>query len=173
MKTLVLRRPLALVVLAALVVVGGGLGETSRPVGAVVPGTNGLIAFSRLHDGHADIYVMSATGELGKHAKKAKRLTRNKVHDFDPAWPPDGTQIAFASERAGSMEIYVMDADGDNQTRLTTDEQFDVVPAWSPDGTQIAFSSSDGVVTMAPDGSNPRVLTKRKGGGEPDWQALP
>ena len=43
-------------------------------------------------------------------------------------------QIAFASDRDGNGEVYVMDADGSNQTRLTNNPAFDFGPAWSPDG---------------------------------------
>ncbi|NIM52761.1 MAG: hypothetical protein GTO22_26535, partial [Gemmatimonadales bacterium] len=39
--------------------------------------------------------------------------------DREPAWSPDGTRIAFASNRDGNYEIYVMDADGSNPVRLT------------------------------------------------------
>ena len=47
------------------------------------------------------------------------RLTNNAAFDIEPAWSPDGTKIAFASDRDGNVEIYVMNADGTGQTRLT------------------------------------------------------
>ncbi|MCE2398967.1 MAG: PD40 domain-containing protein, partial [Gemmatimonadetes bacterium] len=51
------------------------------------------------------------------------RLTDNSDLDTSPAWSPDGTEIAFTSDRDDFLyrtwEIYVMDADGGNQTRLT------------------------------------------------------
>ena len=39
--------------------------------------------------------------------------------DFYPSFSPDGSKIAFSSDRDGNYEIYVMNADGSNQTRLT------------------------------------------------------
>jgi len=49
-----------------------------------------------------------------------QRLTFNPAADVEPAWSPDGSRIAWRSERDGNAEIYVMNADGSNQTRLTT-----------------------------------------------------
>jgi Tol biopolymer transport system component len=85
----------------------------------------------------------------------------NCYGDFQPAWSPDGTRIAFVSSRPNadgsdnwSYELYVMDATGEvgelpGATRLTTDPlpEFgngvdDSQVTWSPDGSRIAFLSS-------------------------------
>ena len=63
------------------------------------------------------------------------RLTRNDAGDISAAWSPDGTQIAFASNRDGDGEIYVTAADGSQPTRLTRNDAGDISAAWSPDGT--------------------------------------
>ena len=84
-------------------------------------------------------------------------------NDFSPTWSPDGSRIAFDSERDGNLEVYVMNADGTGQTRLTDNPAADGVPAWSPDGSRIAFMSNrDGdyeIYVMNTDGSGQTRLT--------------
>jgi Tol biopolymer transport system component len=61
-----------------------------------------------------------------------RRLTDHLEYDLSPAWSPDGTRIAFASNRDGDSDIYVMDADGGNVQQLTDDPAWDGNTAWSP-----------------------------------------
>lgn len=72
-------------------------------------------------------------------------ITADAGSDHSPAWSPDKSRIAFASDRAepGNTDIYVMEADGTNVQRITTDPQLDTTPAWAPDGSAIAFSRTD------------------------------
>ncbi len=58
-------------------------------------------------------------------------------------WSPDGTRLAFISERDGDWDLYTMDADGGNVQQLTNDPAFDTFPIWSPDGATIMFQSRD------------------------------
>ena len=67
------------------------------------------------------------------------QLTTDPANDLRPAWSPDGTRIAFFSNRSDSNDIWVMDADGENQRELTNGSADDRRPAWSPDGARIAF----------------------------------
>ena len=91
-------------------------------------------------------------------------------------------QIAFASNRDGNPEIYVMDANGRNQRRLTNHPNNDWSPSWSPDGKRIVFMSNrDGhvhfhgwstyeIYVMDADGGNQQRLTEnRKIDWDPVW----
>jgi len=106
-----------------------------------------------------------------------RRLTSHPAADVDPAWSPDGTRIAFASERDKNAEIYVMNADGSGVVRVTTNETWDGHPTWSPDGRRIAFVRTlctdepwggrcyQGVMVLGPTGSEVEVGV----GEEPAW----
>ncbi len=58
-----------------------------------------------------EIYLMNTDGS------EQTRITNNSADDWVPCFSPDGTKIAFTSERDGNSEIYVMDADGNNQRK--------------------------------------------------------
>ena len=104
------------------------------------PSNTARIAFTSLRDGNAEICIMDADG------RNQENLTNNPAYDGHPDWSPDGTKIAFASNRdGGPFQIHVMDADGKNVSRLTDGPGEKVHPDWSPDGGKIAFSVEDWV----------------------------
>ena len=133
-----------------------------------------------------EIYIMDAVDNDGDgNGDNQINLTDNSVTDVAPDFSPDGTKIAFASNRDNyyNYDIWVMDADGSDATRLTTGVARDFNPAFSPDGTKIAFDNdTDGnnvgdnyeVWTINADGSNQTNLTKDSPGflvsdENPDW----
>jgi predicted small metal-binding protein len=88
-----------------------------------------------------------------------------------PAYPGSNGKLAFASERDGGFEIYLMDADGSGPTRLTNNPADDREPAWSPDGSKIAFARNFEIYVMDATGSGQTQLTHKTGGGDefPTW----
>src|SRR5205823_4873965 len=124
--------------------------SVARPAAADFPGTNGLIVFStNLSDGlsppdpsvtDTEIFTLDPANPGPTHFHQ---LTRNADADGAPRWSPDGTKIAFDSNRSdGNYEIYVMDANGSNVLRLTHDAANDISPVWSPNGKKLAFVSN-------------------------------
>lgn len=96
------------------------------------------------------------------------------VFSYFPALSPDGSKIAFTSNRDGNEEIYVMNVDGGRLRRVTDDPGQDEYPTWSPDGQWIAFHSDrDGdfdIYIARPNGSDLRQLTNVEGSDtQPSW----
>ena len=97
----------------------------------------GRLVFTARQNGISQIVTMHADGT------ERTRLSDLTANDFEPTWSPDGTQIAFASERNGGG-IYLMHADGTNvRLLLAKPPMTDFFlsfggPVWSPDGTRIA-----------------------------------
>ena len=82
-----------------------------------------------------------------------RRLTSGDKRDTAPRWSPDGTRLAFVSERPGQKrpQLYVMPLDGGEAARLTALAQGVAEPVWSPDGRRVAFLSRVGGEEPSPD----------------------
>lgn len=101
--------------------------------------------------------------------------------DSEVSLAPDGTRIAFISNRDGRFKLYVMNIDGSGLRRLTDDAAADDNPAWSPDGRWIAFaterSGDADIHIIAADRSSRRRVTHARGNDihpawSPDGRAL-
>ena len=83
-----------------------------------------------------DIWTVPASGG------EARLLIANPANDTRPLYSPDGTQLAFNSNRTGNGDIYVLDLAAGDLRRLTFDDSNEEVDAWSPDGKWIYFHST-------------------------------
>ena len=74
-----------------------------------------------------DLYVVPASGG------DARQLTTHQAYDGHPLWSPDGSQIAFSSDRDGGLDVYVMSATGGKARRVTTSADGETPMAWLSD----------------------------------------
>ncbi len=158
----------------ATAVLGTGVAVTFTQLRHLQPAAQAQLADTKIafssdrDDGNWEIYVMDADGS------NPINLTHNPASDSFTSWSPDGTKIAFDSNRDGNGEIYVMNADGKNLQRLTNHLAKDWYPSWSPDGKKIAFMSDRNsnyeIYVMDADGKNQINLTKHPGtDSSPSW----
>jgi len=140
----------------------------TTPAAVSLKGT--WLALSASQNNNADIYLLDVDAALqGAGQAALKRLTTDPATDFDPTWSPDGSQIAFRSQRDGNDEIYIMNSDGTCQINLTNNPADDWSPAWSPHGTKIAFAhffegnSFSDIAVINTDGSGLQRLTSSHG----------
>lgn len=83
-----------------------------------------------------DIWIVGIQGGT------AKRFTNNRAYDYAPAWSPDGTRIAFASNRYGNFDIFTASIKGSTAKRITTHSNDERPWCYSPDGSEIYFSAN-------------------------------
>jgi len=130
--------------------------------GACFAPDNKSIYLTISQQGTPDLYKMAFDGTL------LAKLTNgpNSAMNVEPAASPDGTKLAFSSDRSGRPMIYTMDADGSNVKRITFAGVYNSTPSWSPDGKKIAFAGQSedhfDIFVMNADGTNMVRLTSAK-----------
>jgi TolB protein len=144
------------------------------------PGTNitpawspdgGQILFSSSMQGNPELYVCDV------NCNRPKRLTQSSGANMSPAWnPKTGQTIAFVSDRAGTPQLYLMNADGTGVTKIDMpDKGYVIDPAWSPNGQLLAFSwrrpnDNYDLYIMDPASQQILELTRDQGRNErPSW----
>jgi dipeptidyl aminopeptidase/acylaminoacyl peptidase len=99
----------------------------------------------------------------------AKQITEgNDWNDSDPQWSPDGTRVAFVSNRTGkeyeenrNTDVWVVSAEGGKLTKISDHDEADNQPRWSPDGKWIAFTGE------IHDRDHPKIFLAPSTGGAP------
>ena len=122
-----------LILTSALLLTGSAFAEND-PLWMRYPAIspNGeMIAFTY----KGDIYTVPTTGG------KATQLTTHPAHDTRPVWSPDGKQIAFASDRNGNFDVFIMNKEGGAPTQLTVHSANEYPETFS-DNDHVLYSAS-------------------------------
>jgi TolB protein len=141
------------------------LALASACIASVVAGCGGSakprpdLVFVSTRSGVYTIYEMNKDGGRQRQltdAPSSPSSPENLFYEVDPAWSPDGSQIAFASTRSGIPSIWVMDANGRNAKLLKSVPGGAAHPSFSPDGKQLVFSGAKhtGLYVMNADGTH-------------------
>jgi Tol biopolymer transport system component len=109
-------------------------------------------------DGQRDIWTLSVPDG------QPEPFTDDPAMDTNPAFAPDGSKLAFVSDRSGTDRVWIAEFAGGEMIgdpfMVTTGDQTDRFPDWSPDGTQLAFIRDGDVwVTRVEPGQTARRLT--------------
>jgi Tol biopolymer transport system component len=117
--------------------------------------------------------VKEALASAGAKHAKATPLTWGIYDEGSPQWSPDGTLLAFASNRTDhpdaneNSDIFTIQVDGGRIAQVTHDPGAENNPVWSPDGKEIAFIH---MPVDPPVYATPRVRSVAASGGSPiDW----
>ena len=157
----------------------GAVGESGVAPPSPAPRRAPLIVFKQLGDDGSERIAVIPPGTTSPQL-----LTDGRYEDFDPALSPDGSTIAFASNRGNLLngvhtiyDIYLMNIDGSGIRRVTQASPIgngngNTDPSWSPDGRFIAYAGDDAndvsaIRVARLDGSNERIVASNA--FHPSW----
>ena len=129
------------------------------------------LAFMHMY-GDWDTWEIALSGSPPRGGSP-RRLISSSRKDIEAQLSPDGSRIAFSSDRSGPTELWMCDRDGTNAQQLTHTGSAGV-PRWSPDGRRIAFESNTGegadIYVLEAAGGRPRRLTPEAStDAQPSW----
>lgn len=121
------------------------------------PAAEGGLLFASARSGNWEIWLQAP-------GKPAVNLTRYPSSDRFADWSPDRRQLVFASDRAGSFDLYLIEPDGGNLRVLDQSPYPETTPRWSRQGTIVFVSEredrNEELYTIRPDGKELQRLTK-------------
>ncbi|GAB3907975.1 hypothetical protein GCM10029964_107010 [Kibdelosporangium lantanae] len=132
---------------------------------------HGIVGPALSPDGRAVVFKALNDLWLLPIGSTPRKLTDDPAYEIDPAWSPDGRQVAYASDKAGTEDLYVRSLTG-QERRVTSLPGAEVAPTWSPDGNRLAFqdeASQTQIVDLAT-GAVTRLLPPSFSvPGRPSW----
>jgi len=122
-----------------------------------------MVFASTRHSPNPDLYLKGVDGVA------VTALTTDPFSDVQPGFSPDGSRVAFASDRSGNWDLWVMGIDGGQPVQVTDGPGQEVGPSWSPDG-RIYFTRSaaagqerENIWSLLPPGAiEPATMLTRK-----------
>ena len=106
-------------------------------------GSNGKVYLAKyLGEKNTDIFEYSLVqGTNGAMLAQGRNLTKHSAIETEATLSPDGSQLAYISDRTGTPQVYLMDMSTEKSKRLTVKGKYNTSPDWSPDGSMIAYTS--------------------------------
>jgi Tol biopolymer transport system component len=145
---------------SSLVALTAGLKTQGEPKWS--PDSNSILFVAEPYSNTQQIYLL----HLAAGVVKPINLSNNSYDETFPSWSPDGSHIAFASNRTGGYQVYTMKPDGSDVQPLTLSQKYGYSgwPVWSPDGKRIAYTAGGTpdkteIYVINADGSNAQQLT--------------
>ncbi|HNC91351.1 MAG TPA: hypothetical protein PL000_20670 [Anaerolineales bacterium] len=113
------------------------LNITSTPNAIRYSGEDNLVFLSIEENGYAHLFVQSNPPQN----LPLTRITTGTWNDIAPALSPDRTQLAFASDRNGFWDLYILNLQSGSINQITNSPQYDSAPSWSPDSQWLVFET--------------------------------
>jgi Tol biopolymer transport system component len=132
---------------------------------------NGIVSPALSPDGRHVVFEALNQLWVMPIGETPQKITNDSYFKVDPTWSPDGTRIAYSSDRSGTEQIYIRNLASGAEEQVTALPGASVSPAWSPDGSMLAFHDQNGatfIVDIAT-GNVRQVIGALFAPGRPTW----
>src|SRR5688500_17538061 len=103
-----------------------------------------LVRYPHYHNGRIVFSYLGDIWTADENGQNIQRLTVNRARDVYGRFSPDGKWIAFSSERAGNLDVFLIPAGGGNAKQITNHTADGTGLGWSTDSSPLTFSDSSG-----------------------------